>query len=75
MAVGLDGLVMKQREDGAPLEVAQRPDRSALTAAVIDAAESRFCFRKMAYWRGLNAFVMQVRTHRFVRVAAAVAEI
>ena len=37
MAVGLDGLVMKQREDGAPFQIDQRPDRAALTAAVIAA--------------------------------------
>ncbi|MFC4522411.1 WD40/YVTN/BNR-like repeat-containing protein [Cupriavidus pinatubonensis] len=53
MAVGLDGLVMKQREDGAPLEVAQRPDRSALTAAVIDAGGKPILFSKDGVLAGL----------------------
>ncbi|MEM5432803.1 WD40/YVTN/BNR-like repeat-containing protein [Cupriavidus oxalaticus] len=44
VAVGLDGLVLKQREDGAPLEVAQRGDRAALTAAVIDASGKPILF-------------------------------
>lgn len=44
MAVGLDGLVMRQREDGAPFDVAQRPDRAALTAAVIDAGGKPILF-------------------------------
>lgn len=44
MAVGLDGLVMQQRADGAPFEVAQRPDRAALTAAVIDAGGKLILF-------------------------------
>ncbi|MCO5397529.1 WD40/YVTN/BNR-like repeat-containing protein [Ralstonia soli] len=46
MAVGLDGLVLKQREDGAPFDIAQRPDRAALTAAVIDAGGKPILFSK-----------------------------
>jgi len=53
VAVGLDGLVLKQREDGAPLEVAQRPDRSALTAAVIDAGGKPILFSKDGVLAGL----------------------
>lgn len=44
IAVGLDGLVMKQREDGAPFDIAQRSDRAALTAAVIDAGGKPILF-------------------------------
>ncbi|MCO5397796.1 WD40/YVTN/BNR-like repeat-containing protein [Ralstonia soli] len=44
MAVGLDGLVMQQREEGAPFHIAQRPDRAALTAAVIDAGGKPILF-------------------------------
>lgn len=44
VAVGLDGLVLKQREDGAPFDIAQRPDRAALTAAVIDASGKLILF-------------------------------
>lgn len=46
IAVGLDGLVLKQREDGAPFDIAQRPDRAALTAAVIDAGGKPILFSK-----------------------------
>lgn len=53
MAVGLDGLVMKQREDGAPFNVAQRPDRAALTAAVIDAGGKPILFSKEGVLAGL----------------------
>lgn len=44
VAVGLDGLVLKQREDGAPLEIAQREDRAALTAAVFNAGGKPILF-------------------------------
>jgi len=44
IAVGLDGLVMQQRANGAPFEVAQRPDRAALTAVVIDAGGKPILF-------------------------------
>ncbi len=46
IAVGLDGLVLKQREDGAPLQVSQRPDRAALTATVIDAGGKPILFAR-----------------------------
>lgn len=44
IAVGLDGLVMQQREDSAPFDIAQRSDRAALTAAVIDAGGKPILF-------------------------------
>nr|WP_315597391.1 YCF48-related protein [uncultured Cupriavidus sp.] len=44
VAVGLDGLVLKQSEDGASLEVTQRDDRAALTAAVMDAGGKPILF-------------------------------
>ena len=53
VAVGLDGLVLKQREDGAPLAVAQREDRAALTAAVIDAGGKPILFSKEGVLAGL----------------------
>ncbi|WCM23642.1 YCF48-related protein [Paraburkholderia bryophila] len=53
MAVGLDGLVMKQREDGAPFDVAQRPDRAAVTVAVIDADGKPILFSKDGVLAGL----------------------
>ncbi|QQX89343.1 glycosyl hydrolase (plasmid) [Cupriavidus necator] len=53
IAVGLDGLVVKQREDGAPLEVAQRPDRAALTAALIDATGRPILFSNEGVLAGL----------------------
>ncbi|GAB7549049.1 WD40/YVTN/BNR-like repeat-containing protein [Cupriavidus sp. 8B] len=53
IAVGLDGLVVKQREDGAALEVAQRPDRAALTAALIDATGRPILFSNEGVLAGL----------------------
>ncbi|WP_043353798.1 WD40/YVTN/BNR-like repeat-containing protein [Cupriavidus basilensis] len=53
LAVGLDGLVMKQREDGAPFDVAQRPDRAAVTAAVIDTGGRPILFSKDGVLAGL----------------------
>jgi len=53
IAVGLDGLVMKQRADGAPFEVAQRPDRAALTAVVIDAGGKPILFSNGGVLAGL----------------------
>ncbi|MHA7685538.1 WD40/YVTN/BNR-like repeat-containing protein [Cupriavidus sp. PET2-C1] len=53
VAVGLDGLVLKQREDGAPLEVAQREDRAALNAAVIDAAGKPILYSNEGVLAGL----------------------
>ncbi|HDR9482578.1 TPA: glycosyl hydrolase [Burkholderia aenigmatica] len=38
MGVGLDGLVLRQREGGMSFEVQQRDDRATLTAALIDGA-------------------------------------
>ncbi|MGY2491275.1 WD40/YVTN/BNR-like repeat-containing protein [Cupriavidus sp. CP313] len=46
VGVGLDGLVMRQREDGAPPQVGQRPDRAALTAVVMDAAGKPILFAR-----------------------------
>ncbi|CAB3753241.1 hypothetical protein GQ57_19275 [Burkholderia sp. MSh2] len=37
VGVGLDGLVLKQRADGTPIDVVQRPDRAPLTAVLIGA--------------------------------------
>ncbi|WP_432261744.1 WD40/YVTN/BNR-like repeat-containing protein [Cupriavidus sp. TMH.W2] len=53
LAVGLDGLVMQQRADGAPFDVAQRPDRAALTAAVIDAGGKPILFSNDGVLTGL----------------------
>ena len=53
VAVGLDGLVLTQREDGAPLQVVQREDRAALTAAVIDAGGKPILFSKEGVLAGL----------------------
>lgn len=46
IAVGLDGLVLKQREEGAPFDIAQRPDRTALTAVVVDEAGKPILFAR-----------------------------
>lgn len=53
IAVGLDGLVMKQREDGAPFDIAQRRDRAALTAAVIGAGGKPILFSNDGVLAGL----------------------
>lgn len=53
IAVGLDGLVMQQRADGASFEVAQRPDRAALTATLIDAGGKPILFSKDGVLAGL----------------------
>ena len=44
LAVGLDGLVLKQRPGGTSFEVAQRPDRATLTAALVDASGKPLLF-------------------------------
>ncbi|MGU7778863.1 WD40/YVTN/BNR-like repeat-containing protein [Burkholderia sp. PU8-34] len=44
LGVGLDGLVMKQRAGGTSFEVAQRPDRATLTAALVDATGKPLLF-------------------------------
>ncbi|CAG2153973.1 WD40/YVTN/BNR-like repeat-containing protein [Cupriavidus numazuensis] len=53
IAVGLDGLVMQQRADGASFEVAQRPDRAALTATLIDAGGKPILFSKDGVLAGI----------------------
>ncbi|PCE30470.1 WD40/YVTN/BNR-like repeat-containing protein [Burkholderia ubonensis] len=44
IGVGLDGLVLKQPAAGAPFDVTQRPDRSALTAALAGAGGKPILF-------------------------------
>ncbi|KVC52201.1 WD40/YVTN/BNR-like repeat-containing protein [Burkholderia stagnalis] len=44
LAVGLDGLVLKQRANGASIEVVQRADRATLTAALVDAGGKPLLF-------------------------------
>ena len=46
IAVGLNGLVMQQSASGASFEVAQRPDRAALTATLTDAGGKPILFSK-----------------------------
>ncbi|MGU7771786.1 WD40/YVTN/BNR-like repeat-containing protein [Burkholderia sp. MR1-5-21] len=44
LAVGLDGLVLKQRAGDASFDISQRPDRATLTAALADAAGKPLLF-------------------------------
>jgi len=53
IAVGLNGLVMQQRASGASFEVAQRPDRAALTATLTDAGGKPMLFSKEGVLAGL----------------------